>query len=173
LRNRFGEILYKDSIVRHCLPRNAETTQYVFNTYYKDSLPVSALLCKDHDIIYILAKNNQDPNNYNINDMLFLCNELKMPPSEYYENDTSVYSKIVNNVRPIYLPPNKSIFETRIYLKSGMRLKKTTGIWDFVIDISKNGKEVNSIRSKEDFDKFFEKTKINGERKSYICIIKD
>ncbi len=179
LRHRFGVIKYHDSIITQNLERNPENTRYIFKNYYKDSLPVNEFLiytgCEYYHmpvsrgcIEYIYTNTN---NSKKYNEGKHLCEVLSLPPSQYYKNDTSNYSRLINNILPIYIYPGKTYMTIQINPYGASLAENAIVVFD-KIEIIKDKKVIYSF-SFDNFKKYFTKTNVFDSRNSYMITIKD
>ena len=177
LRHRFGVIKYHDSIINHSLERNLENTRYIFNNYYKDSLPVNTFLvftdCEYYNISIkspdFIFTNTNNSKKYNKGKQM--CEVLSLPPSQYYKNDTSNYSRLINNILPIYLYPNETYRKIMVNPYGASSAKNVIVVYN-KIEIIKNKKVIYSFSS-DNFKNYFTKTNVFGSRNSYMITIKD
>jgi len=169
----FGKI---DSTITHNLERSQEYTNYIFNNYYKDSLPVYVfLVLSDCEIkgpvafIEYIYTNTKNAKKYEGGKQL--CEVLSVPPSHYYKNDTSNYSKLLNNILPIYINPGETYMTIDYWPYAATSAKDPIVKYDKV-EIIKDQKVVCSF-SHDSFEKYFKKTNVFGSRNSYMLTIKD
>lgn len=173
LRQRFGVIKYHDSTITHNLERNQEYTNYIFNNYYKDSLPVYVFLvlsdCEYKGPNTFIYANTKNAKKYERGKQL--CEVLSVPPSQYYKNDTSNYSKLLNNILPIYINPGETYMTIKYWPYASTSAEDPIVKYDKV-EIIKDQKVVYSF-SHDNFKKYFRKTNVFGSRNSYMLTIKD
>lgn len=178
LRKKFGIIRLNDSIITNNLLRNKENIQLLFKEYFVDSVNLNMnqtfIMCNklnefqesNGPILMFFTKNTNNFTKYKD-----LCEVLNCPPSKYYKNDTSIYSKLLNNIFPVYIPPGESFVVSMIHNYGSTYAEDIIGRYEKVVINRKD--HTHFIINRENFKNYFNKVNAIGSRNSYLLELKN
>ena len=151
-------------------PIGYKNKKNVFSQYIKDSVAIKELFYDENYSISNLSNLNELMLTMYSNDDL--NTPLKCSPNKYYNGDTSQYEKILNNVIPIYLPPNFLFAKREVNQYNNPVSIEESFPNATEIVIYQKGKSVYKIDMKN-IRKIMKKDRFNGESGSYILEITD
>jgi len=173
LREKFEIIKINDSIITHNLLRNKENIQLLFKEYYVDSVNMNMnqtfIMCNklkefqesNGPVLMFFTKNSNDFTKYKD-----LCEVLNCPPSKYYKNDTSIYSKLLHNIFPIYIPSGESFVISVIHNYGSSITDDIIGSYEKIV-INRKDHVLFSI-NRDNYKNYFNKVNAFGSRNSYL-----